>query len=299
MPQLQYNYDYNEYERARSNRASKSRSTTTSGRSVSRNVKNTSAKRETISNSVREANRASIRSAINSDDELFVRRAPATKSRSSVVTQTTVKTDNAGTKKTVQKNNTSISNKTVNNKTSNKTVKKNNVSVTSKTVKKNNTSVAKQTVKNKKIEKPKEMSLKNAEVMIDAETKAKIKEEKKHNVFKNISYSLCAFSILFLICYRSSYINESFKSVNKMKAELETIQTTNAQIESEIQTQTDLSNIETYAKYQLGMQKPKESQIRKVVTQKEDKISTPVVIAEEEETSFWKNLLNDLMNIID
>ena len=46
------------------------------------------------------------------------------------------------------------------------------------------------------------------------------------------------------------------------------------------------------------MQKPKDSQIQKVVIDKEDKIATPVVIEEEEET-FWKKLMNDIRNILD
>ena len=72
----------------------------------------------------------------------------------------------------------------------------------------------------------------------------------------------------------------------------------NAQLESDIETQTDLSNIETYAKYQLGMQKPKDSQIKRIIVTKEDKISTPVVI-ESEESSFLSNLWHDIVNILD
>ena len=152
-------------------------------------------------------------------------------------------------------------------------------------------------VTKRQLQKPKEMSLKNAEVM--AKPKSKAKAKKKENVMQNVVFSLFCFSVLFLICYRSSVINESFKEVNNMKAELERVNTINAQIESDIQTKTDLSNIESYAKYQLGMQKPKDSQIQRVVVEKEDKISTPVVIAEEDDESFWSNFLNDIVNILD
>ena len=110
------------------------------------------------------------------------------------------------------------------------------------------------------------------------------------NSQKNTAAFLCAFSVLLLICYRSSVINESFQALGGLKAELEDAHTLNAQIESDIQTQTDLSNIETYAKYQLGMQKPKESQIQRIYVEKEDRISTPIVI-EEEEKSFLMQLL--------
>lgn len=146
----------------------------------------------------------------------------------------------------------------------------------------------------RQIEKPKEMSLKNAKVITDT----KVKTKTKKNIVENVAFSFFVFSILFLICYRSSVINESFAKLNGLKNELEDIKTLNAQIESEIQTQTDLSSIESYAKYQLGMQKPKDSQIQKIAVEKEDKISTPVII-EEEEKSFFEKLMNDIINILD
>ena len=149
-----------------------------------------------------------------------------------------------------------------------------------------------------KVAKPREMSLKKAELMNSPKQKANQKTLKKDNVVKNTAAFLCAFSVLLLICYRSSLINESFQALGTLKDELEDTYTLNAQIESDIQTQTDLSNIETYAKYQLGMQKPKESQIKKIVITKEDKISTPVVIEAEEDSTlsrFW----HDIRNILD
>lgn len=149
-----------------------------------------------------------------------------------------------------------------------------------------------------KVAKPREMSLKKAELMNSPRQKANQKALKKDSVVRNTAAFLCAFSVLLLICYRSSVINESFQALGALKAELEDTYTLNAQIESDIQTQTDLSNIETYAKYQLGMQKPKESQIQRIYVEKEDRISTPIVIEEEEE-SFFENLMDDLLKLID
>ena len=149
-----------------------------------------------------------------------------------------------------------------------------------------------------KVAKPKEMSLKKAELMSSPNKKASQKTLKKDNVLKNTAAFLCAFSVLLLICYRSSVINESFQALGALKEELEDTYVLNAQIESDIQTQTDLSKIENYAKYQLGMQKPKDSQIKRIIVTKEDKISTPVVI-ESEESSFLSNLWHDIVNILD
>ena len=153
-------------------------------------------------------------------------------------------------------------------------------------------------IKKKAVAKPQELSLKKADMMKSPKQKANEKTLKKENVVKNTATFLCMFSVLLLVCYRSSVINESFQALGKLKGELQNVYVLNAQIESDIQTQTDLSNIETYAKYQLGMQKPKESQIQRIYVEKEDRIITPIVI-EEEETSFLDKLVNDVLNLID
>ena len=70
--------------------------------------------------------------------------------------------------------------------------------------------------------------------------------DNKENILKNTATFLCVFSVLFLICYRSSVINESFRDLNLIKAALVNANTVNAQIESDIQTQTDISSIESY-----------------------------------------------------
>ncbi len=196
------------------------------------------------------------------------------------------------------------------NKESIRTVmRENSKTVTTKNVAKSNTKTTakRRTTHNldvpgnkKRVSKPEEISLKKAEFMKSPKQKAKVNANtlKKENILKNTATFLCVFSVLFLICYRSSVINESFRDLNLIKAALVNANTVNAQIESDIQTQTDISSIESYAKYQLGMQKPKDSQIQRVVVEKEDKISTPVVI-EEEENSFWDNLVNDVLNILD
>ena len=153
-------------------------------------------------------------------------------------------------------------------------------------------------IKKKSVSKPQEISLKRADMMKSPKQKANERTLKKENVVRNTATFLCMFSVLLLICYRSSVINESFQALGALKGDLEDVYVLNAQIESDIQTQTDLSNIETYAKYQLGMQKPKESQIQRIYVEKEDRITTPIVI-EEEKTSFVDKLVNDFLNLID
>lgn len=179
--------------------------------------------------------------------------------------------------------------------------KKNNVNKktnTSRLNKKNEEYILNNKSKAKKIEKPSEMKLKKpknvAKAHEIARQKAKVKE-----MFKNIFVISTIFGMLFLICYRYSCINEAFNEVNDIKEDLRKKQTINAQIESNIQKETDLAYIENYAKYQLGMQKPKDSQIKTINVKKQDKITTPIEIKEEVEESFFERLLDKFLNLFD
>ncbi len=281
MPLPQYEYDDYEYGRI------KRPVNTVSRVSASRN----------ISNSKKENNKQSVRNALRGDAGVEKSRNNA---RNKTTTTTVSKTRSSKAKAEldvpIRRSNANVQSPNRKTTSSINTTKKVASTNTTRKVSASRLNKASQNRNMKKasFKKPKEMSLKNAEVVRNTKVIAK----KKANVLRNVMISLSVFSILFLICYRSSLINESFKDLKSVKRNLEQTENMNAQIESEIQTQTDLSNIESYAKYQLGMQKPKDSQIRKVVVPKKDKISTPVVIEEEKE-NFWSSLLNDMINILD
>ncbi len=144
------------------------------------------------------------------------------------------------------------------------------------------------------LEKPDEMKLTKPKTDSKAKSKAKVEGLKK-----KIIVGAFLIATLFMICARYAQINEKFNNVNSLEKKLASAQALNEQITSEIESKTDLNYIEKYAKYQLGMQKPKDSQIVKIAYDKQDKISTPVVIEEEKEESFLEKLLNDLRNLID
>jgi len=126
--------------------------------------------------------------------------------------------------------------------------------------------------------KPEEIE---AEEVIDEEKEA-IKERRHEEGRKALRFLrraflfIVGFAVAFFICYRYSIINEKFNLVEKSKKELLNVQTVNEQLQAEIESETDLSYIENYAKYQLGMQKPQNSQTIYINTEKQDKIFTPV-----------------------
>ena len=152
--------------------------------------------------------------------------------------------------------------------------------------------------KEKTFEKPSEMKLKKPKSNLKAGEVAKQKAKVKE-MLKNTFVASIIFGMLFLVCYRYSCINEAFNEVNDLKYSLKKKQTVNAQIESNIQKETDLAYIENYAKYQLGMQKPKDSQIQKINVKKQDKITTPIEIKEEEEEGVFTKILDGLLKILD
>ncbi len=142
--------------------------------------------------------------------------------------------------------------------------------------------------------KPEELKLKKPSVSSAQKRKAK---EKFVSRAKMLVGLLAGFSIAFLICYRYSLINERFNQVEKKKQELVTARTVNEQIQADIDSQTDLSYIENFAKYQLGMQKPSNSQIVYVNVEKEDRIITPVSVEEEKEKNWFDKLYDKIMKL--
>lgn len=141
------------------------------------------------------------------------------------------------------------------------------------------------------IQKPKEMKL--------TRPKSKAVAHKKEGIKRTIFCSLIAISAFFLICVRYAEINEKFNQVNSLEKDLNSAVALNQQLSSDIESKTDLGYIEKYAKYQLGMQKPDDSQVVRIAYDKQDKISSPIVIEEEKEEDFISKLINDLKNLID
>lgn len=142
------------------------------------------------------------------------------------------------------------------------------------------------------LQKPEEMKLNNP--MVKAQSSKKTESAKK-----SIVATIFAFGMLFIICMRYAQINELTHKINSLEKELSSVESLNQQLSAEVDSKTDLNYIEKYAKYQLGMQKPDEKQIVRIAYDKQDRISTPIVIEEESEPNFFEKLWNDLKNIID
>ncbi len=149
--------------------------------------------------------------------------------------------------------------------------------------------MARKTNYNEKLKnKPEELNLDETEESIEAKKLAR--KEASQRILKNFRRVLAfavASCIALFICYRYSIINEKFNSVEKAKKVLLNAQTVNEQLQAEIDRETDISYIENYAKYQLGMQKPQDSQIMYINVAKQDKIFTPVAMEESTSEQGW------------
>lgn len=146
----------------------------------------------------------------------------------------------------------------------------------------------------KKVTVPKPAEMKLTKPKAKSKAKAKVEGTKR-----KILFGATIVFFLFTICMRYTQINEKFNEVNSLEKSLNSAKALNQQLSTDIESKTDLNYIEKYAKYQLGMQKPSDSQIVRIAYEKHDKISTPVVIEEVEEESLLENFLNDLRNLID
>lgn len=273
MPAVDYNYDYYEYQNGRKmNKAANTRGATNKGDSFGSSSAKTNKK--STSNTGLKTN---------------------TRTRQSTKEQVRMATYEAPKKKATRKKHDDLEIPTIrpNQKRVADTKKQAaNRTTNKKTITKSTTNHSKK----QNIKKPVEMKLKKPELSQAQKKKAM---EKAMNKVKNVVYLVTGFGIAFFICYRYSLINEKFNELEKTKKELATAQTINEQIQADIDSQTDLSYIENYAKYQLGMQKPSNSQIVYVNVEKEDRILTPVTIEEDSSKTWFEQLYDEIAKLFE
>ena len=107
---------------------------------------------------------------------------------------------------------------------------------------------------------------------VKAPKKAKAKKTKT-NVFLGVS----AFAVALTIVCRYAMINNMNMENIRLKKELDDINNTNAQLKLAAERKVNLSEIEEYAKNNLGFQKPQNYQIEYINVDKQDLIDNKVV----------------------
>lgn len=141
--------------------------------------------------------------------------------------------------------------------------------------------------KSKKINKE---QAKNKYINEKIESKRKEKKRKR----KAILYVAIIFSSLLVISYRNSQITEQFTEVKSLKSELASIKKENEQLEVNIESSINLTNIEKEASEKLGMQKPTNEQKVYVSLPKKDYVQ-PTIEGNIKENNWIKEIINTLL----
>ena len=122
------------------------------------------------------------------------------------------------------------------------------------------------------------------------------KKQEKAKRTKQISQIILFFLILLVISYRNSQINEKSKEVQDLKNKLSSIDKVNGQLEVNIESSLNLSNIENETKNSLGMQKLDTDQKKYVSLPKKDYVETETEeIKIEENTNWFEKIINKIL----
>lgn len=134
----------------------------------------------------------------------------------------------------------------------------------------------------------------------DVQKKAVVKTNKQNNKKQvhNTSVSIfvaiiTVFAMAMFLTYRFNIISEKNLEAQSLKKELAGIEATLASSQIDVEQSTDLNQIESYAKQQLGMQKPDKNQTIYVDTSKKVK---PIEV--NSEGTFIGSVLNSIKDFI-
>ena len=144
---------------------------------------------------------------------------------------------------------------------------------------------------NKKSKKQKEEKRKKIKIVKDLpRQEIKISEKQKKKQIKLTLFVLAGIALLFTISYQNSQINVKFSQIQSQKQELATLEKENEQTEVNIESSSNLSNIEKLAKEKLGMSKLTNKQTVYVTLPKKDYVesaSEQIVIDENQDNDNW------------
>lgn len=123
----------------------------------------------------------------------------------------------------------------------------------------------------------------------------KIQKKQKIKHKKATMYVTLGFLLLFTMSYRNALISQNYSEVKTLESKLSAIEKENEQLEVNIETSTNLKNIEKSAQEILGMQKASSIQTVYVELPREDYVEPAT---EEIEIKKEDNWLQEIWNMI-
>lgn len=107
----------------------------------------------------------------------------------------------------------------------------------------------------------------------------------------SIGVILFVFSMALILVYRYNVINEKNLETQKLAADLTKIESALVTSQIEVEQNTDLNQIEAYAKQKLGMQKPDKNQTIYIDTSKDNNL-----VEVQSDTTFLQNITASISN---
>lgn len=121
----------------------------------------------------------------------------------------------------------------------------------------------------------------------------KMQASKKKNNASTVAFILTGFAMSMIIIYRFNLINEKNLQSQSLKKELEQVDASLVSTQMEVEQNTDLNKVESYAKQQLGMQKPAKNQTVYVDTSEASR-----VVSTEQNQTLLESVTNFIRNAI-
>lgn len=123
-----------------------------------------------------------------------------------------------------------------------------------------------------------DLSLPEKKIQVKEEKFKLIKSTNKNSISKTnkatlVLSTLIIFAMFMIITYRYNVISEKNLQIQKLKEDLEVAKSELATSEIALEQVMDVNYVESYAKQQLGMQKPEKSQLIYVNMNTEDTVS--------------------------
>lgn len=103
----------------------------------------------------------------------------------------------------------------------------------------------------------------------------KSKQFKRYSVPKTVIFALAALSMFWLVIDSYVSLNSMYSKVSKAQSQLTELKSENVRLESKLQSQVSVRNVEEYAENILGMERLDSSQIKYVQIQDKDVVTLP------------------------
>ena len=150
---------------------------------------------------------------------------------------------------------------------------------------------------------PKKKKRQKVNVQKNDQIKKQEEQKKQENLQRKrrqriVLLLLATFAVLFVISYRNSLINENFAKVKSLKEELALVEKENEQLKVNIESSTNLQNVEQAAKDQLGMQKLTNDQKVYISLPKQDFVEPGTEdVTKQSGENWFQKILEEIKNI--